>query len=497
MAWILNPASRALGLKAQAAIELGWQMTELTELIGSGRKQITVDLVEVDKVAAYCCADVDATIQLYEILENRLKSSDMWRLYKEIELPLLPVLTDMEMAGILLDSDYLFEMSARLSHRLAELEAELYQIVGREFNLRSTQQLSQVLFDDLAFPTKGLKRTSSGHISTAVSTLERLAQDSGELSADQKRVLDIILEQRQLEKLRGTYVDALPALVNKKTGRLHTSFSQVGAVTGRMSSSNPNLQNVPIRTELGREIRRAFVAPPGWQLISADYSQVELRVLAHVADEPALIESFRADQDIHAATAAHLFSIPIETVDRTQRDLAKTINFATIYGVSEFGLSSRTEMSRTEARQFLEQYFETYPKIRQYIDNTIQMAKQEGYVETLLGRKRFFPELQNQRLPHNERQSIERAAVNAPIQGTAADIMKLAMIRLHKMLLQGQHRARMLLQVHDELVLEVPLEERSAIVDLVRRAMQEAYELVVPLKVDVEVGSNWYNMDAA
>ena len=495
MAWLLNPASRSLGLKAQAAMELGWQMTELADLIGNGRKQITMDLVSINQVAAYCGADVDATIQLYDILEDRLKSAGMWNLYADIELPLLPVLTDMEMAGILLDTDYLLVMSANLTQRLSELETDLYKIVGREFNLRSTQQLSNILFDDLAFPSKGLKRTSSGHISTAASTLERLAEKADELSSDQKRVLDIILEQRQLEKLRGTYVDALPTLVNEDTGRLHTNFNQVGAVTGRMSSNNPNLQNIPIRTELGREIRRAFVAPAGWRLISADYSQVELRVLAHIAKEEALIESFRADQDIHAATASRLFGVPIESVDRSQRGLAKTINFATIYGVSEFGLSTRTEMSRMEAREFLGHYFEMYPRIREYIDSTIQRAKEEGHVDTLLGRKRFFPELQNRGLPYNQRQSVERAAINAPIQGTAADIMKLAMIDLHRQLKQANYQARMLLQVHDELVLEVPLEELAEVVNLVRLAMEGAYELIVPLKVDVEVGPNWYNMD--
>jgi DNA polymerase-1 len=493
MAWVLDPGSRSLGLKAQAADLLEWQMTEVTDLIGSGRKQITMDAVPIDRAGAYCGADVDATLRIFDLLQVKLQAAGMWELYTHIELPLLPVLTDMEMAGVLLDVEFLGEMSIQLGQRLVELEQALYRIVGREFNLRSTQQLSQVLFEELGFPTRGLRRTASGHISTAVDTLDQLATMRAELAPEQQQVLDIIFEQRQLEKLRGTYVDALPALVNPETGRVHTSFNQAGAVTGRMSSSNPNLQNIPIRTELGREIRRAFIAPPGWQLLSADYSQVELRILAHVAGEQGLIDAFLADQDIHAATAARLFHVPIDQVERSQRSLAKTINFATIYGVSEFGLSIRTEMSRQEARQFLDQYFVTYPRIRAYIGDTLAKVNRDGYVETLLGRKRFFPELLNARLPFNQRQAVERAAINAPIQGTAADIMKIAMARLHQRLREGGFRARMLLQVHDELVLETPDDEIPMAAALVCEVMETAYKLVVPLKVDVETGPDWYN----
>jgi len=494
MAFVLDPSSRSLGLKAQAMSELGWRMVELSDLIGSGRKQITMDKVAIDLAAPYCCADTDATIRLFDILAPRLKEAEMWELYRTIELPLLPVLTDMEMAGILLDTEFLGEMSERLTLRLAELTTELYKLVGHEFNLRSTQQLSDVLFEEMGFPTKGLKKTKSGRYSTAVSTLEKLAARADQLSSAQQKVIELIFEQRQLEKLRGTYVDALPTLVNPQTGRVHTSFNQTGAVTGRMSSSNPNLQNIPIRTDLGREIRRAFIAPEGWTLISADYSQVELRVLAHMANETELIQAFLADQDIHAATAAKLFGVPIDEVDRHQRGVAKTINFATVYGSSAFGISSRTEMTPKEAQGFLDQYFETYPAINTYIADTIEQAANRGYVETLLGRKRFFPELQNPRLPHNQRQSLERAAINAPIQGTAADIMKLAMIHLHARLQQGDYRTRMLLQVHDELVLEAPADELERAVKLVREVMESAYNLGIPLKVDVEVGPNWYNM---
>ncbi len=403
----------------------------------------------------------------------------------------------MEMTGVLLDLKFLNQMSGRLAQRIHELEQELFKSVGHPFNLRSTQQLSQVLFDELGFPTKGMKKTASGHFSTAVGTLEQLAASTDDLTEQQRNVISIIMEQRQLEKLRGTYVDALPLLVHPETGRVHTSFNQAGAVTGRMSSSNPNLQNIPIRTELGREIRRSFIAPPGWKLLSADYSQVELRILAHVTGEVGLVEAFLADQDIHAATASRLFNVALEDVNRSQRGLAKTINFATIYGVSEFGLSSRTEMSIKEARQFLDQYFVTYPKIRDYIADTIRQANEQGFVETLLGRKRFFPELLSAKLPYNQRQAVERAAINAPIQGAAADIMKIAMINLHKELTQGGYKSRMLLQVHDELVLEVPDDESAQIIELVCRVMESAYTLRVPLNVDVEIGSDWYNQEPA
>lgn len=495
MAWIMDPASRRLGLKAQAEDELGWQMTEITDLIGTGRKQITIDKVDIKPAGAYCAADVDATIQLYDLLLPRLKESGMMALYEQVEQPLVTVLTEMERTGIRLDTDYLAEMSKMLVSRLGELEATLVKIVGHEFNQRSTQQMSQVLFEEMAFPTKGMKKTKSGHYSTAVTELEKLR--NADLSADQSLVIETIFEQRQLEKLRGTYVDALPELVNPQTERLHTSFNQSGAVTGRMSSSNPNLQNIPIRTELGRQIRRAFVAEPGWLLMAADYSQVELRILAHIAQEPGLLTAFQEDQDIHAATAARLFDVNIADVDKNQRGLAKTINFATIYGVSAFGLSSRTDMGPKEAQKFLDQYFETYPQIQVYIDKTLNMAKQEGYVETLLGRKRFFPELQSGNLQFNRRSGIERAAMNAPIQGTAADIMKIAMINLHERLAASKLQTRMLLQVHDELVLELPPEEKDEALALVCDVMESAYTLDVPLKVDVEVGINWYDMEDA
>jgi DNA polymerase-1 len=400
------------------------------------------------------------------------------------------------MAGILVDTDFLSQMSTDLGQRLAEIESQLFKLVGREFNLRSTQQLSDVLFGDMAFPTRGMKKTQSGFYSTAAAELEKLGAEAANLSAEQRAVLDLIFEQRQLEKLRGTYVDALPAMVHPETGRIHTSFNQTGASTGRLSSSDPNLQNIPIRTEIGREIRKGFVAPHEWVLLAADYSQVELRILAHVTGEPGLVEAFKAGLDIHAATAARLFNVPLETVDRIQRNLAKTINFATIYGISAYGLSNRTEMNPAEAQRFLDQYFATYPRVQKYIKDTLLFVQENGYVETLLGRKRFFPELlSGSRLPYMQRQGQERAAINAPIQGTAADIIKIAMNRLHPRLKQEGYRARMLLQVHDELLLECPMSEVKPVVEIVCDEMENAYSLQVPLKVDVEVGPNWYDME--
>ncbi len=497
LAWLLDPASRAIGLKSQAETELGWMMTEISELIGSGRKQISIAEVEIDRVTSYCGADVDATIHLWDVLAPKLKetSERVWKLYEEIELPVLTVLADMEMAGIRLNTDFLSELSERLASRLQEINTLLKGIVGHEFNLRSTQQLSTVMFNELAFPAKGLKKTKSGFVSTAAGELDKLKASTTELSSEQNQFLDLLFEQRQLEKLRGTYVDTLGGLVNESTGRVHTSYSQAGSSTGRLSSSGPNLQNIPIRTEQGREIRKAFEAEEGCVLLAADYSQVELRILAHIAEEEILLEAFRQDQDIHAVTASRLFDIPLDQVSYEERGLGKTINFATIYGVSAFGLSSRTDMDPTEAQQFLDQYFATYPNVRNYIDETIRTANEAGFVETLLGRRRIFTELQGS-LAFNQRQALERQAINAPIQGTAADITKLAMRNLHKRIQAESLKAKMLLQVHDELVLEVPHAELNVVAPLVRQEMESAFTLNVPLRVDIEAGPNWYDMEA-
>ena len=493
-AWLLDSASHALGLKSQAEKELGWTMTAIDALIGSGRNQISIAQVDIETVTAYCGADVDATIQLWDALAPRLREENMWPLYQNIELPLLPVLADMEMAGIRVNTAFLADLSAKLAARLQQIERRLKEIVGRDFNLRSTKQLSTVMFEEMGFPANGLKKTRTGFVSTAVGELEKLRTAAAELSSEQSEFLDLLFEQRQLEKLRGTYVDALGELVHDRTGRIHTSYNQTGSSTGRLSSSNPNLQNIPIRTEQGREIRRAFEASDGHLLLAADYSQIELRILAHVVQEEPLLAAFRQDQDIHAVTASRLFDAPLDQVSYSQRGLGKTINFATIYGVSAFGLSSRTDMAPAEAQEYLDQYFATYPKVRQYIDETIHQANTDRYVETLLGRRRYFRELK-ERLPFNQRQALERQAINAPIQGTAADITKIAMSRLHQRLRSEGLQTRMLLQVHDELVLEVPHGELDTVAPLVRDVMESAFALDVPLQVEIEAGPNWYEME--
>ena len=493
-AWLLDSGSRSLGLKAQAQAVLDWTMTDISSLIGTGRNQISIGQADIEAVTAYCGADVDATIQLWDALSPELHATGMWQLYESIELPLLPVLADMEMAGIRVNTGFLSEMSVRLVARLGQIDERLKQIVGRDFNLRSTRQLSEVMFNEMGFPSKGLKKTRTGFVSTAVGELEKLRNVAAELSSDQGEFLTLLFEQRQLEKLRGTYVDALGEMVNPETGRIHTSYSQSGSSTGRLSSNNPNLQNIPIRTEQGREVRKAFEASEGNLLLAADYSQVELRILAHIVQEQPLLDAFRQGQDIHAVTASRLFDVPLDEVSYDQRGMGKTINFATIYGVSAFGLSSRTDMGPAEAQEFLDQYFATYPKVREYIDETIHQANTDGYVTTLLGRRRRFDELGG-RLPFNQRQALERQAINAPIQGTAADITKIAMCRLHQRLQSEEVKAKMLLQVHDELVLEVPHAELGTVAPIVREVMESAYRLDVPLLVDVEAGPNWYEME--
>jgi len=379
-------------------------------------------------------------------------------------------------------------MSEELATRLGELEARIQEVVGYAFNVNSTQQLSDALFKRLGLPTQGLRRTKSDHFSTAAAVLEKLR--------GKHPVIDLILEQRGLAKLKSTYVDALPRLVNPRTGRLHTSYNQTGTVTGRLSSSDPNLQNIPIRTVLGRQVRRAFIADPGWKLIAADYSQVELRVMAHVSGDEGLLDAFARGEDIHASTATAILGVPLGEVTPEMRRLAKGINFGLSYGQTAYGLAQATGLTQAEAEDFIKTYFERFPRVREYIDCTKALATRQGYVETLLGRRRYFPELQEgSRAPHNVRQAAERMAINAPIQGTAADIIKIAMIRLHRALQERGLRARMILQVHDELVVEAPDDEGLTVSSLMREIMEGAFELKAPLKADLKVGQNWEEME--
>ncbi len=487
--WLSNnvPGVRH-GLKELTKVKLNIQMTEIKELIGSGKSRITMAQVPIKKATPYAAADVDMTLRLSDTVEKLLHDNNKFKqIFQSLEMPLIYVLKDMELAGIKLDTDALRQMSNQIAGRLVELEKEIYNAAGKKFNINSTQQLSDILFGKLALPTQGIKRNKSGHYSTAANVLEDLK--------GQHEIIDLILEQRTLAKLKSTYVDALPALVNPQTGRVHTNYNQIGVSTGRLSSSDPNLQNIPIRTPQGREIRRAFVAEAGHRLIAADYSQVELRILAHIAEDARLLEAFANDEDIHTATAAVVLGIPPEDVDKYQRRIAKTVNFGLIYGQSAFGLAQTTGMSREEAGDFIKTYFEKYPGVKQYIDNTKLMAAEQGYVATLYGRRRDFSHLANLRGPQRAR--AEREAINMPIQGTAADIMKQAMITLHTELNSRNLKTRMLLQVHDELVLEAPETEVQEAVSLTREVMSGAYQLKVPLKVDVEIGQNWLEMENA
>lgn len=483
--WLTDPASKHLGLKDLAFHRLGVEMTPIKDLIGSGRDQKTFAEVPIEDAAPYGAADADMTLRLAHVIREDLEALGQSKLLAEIEMPLIPILAAMEKAGVGVDVPFFKKMSAELDERLGELEKTIYNIAGEPFNINSTQQLSDVLFMRLKLPHEGLRKTKSGYYSTAADVL------SGLKAVDETGIIAAILEYRELGKLKSTYVDALPQMVNPTTGRIHTSFKQTGAVTGRLASSSPNLQNIPIRTEVGQEIRRGFVARPGWLFLAADYSQVELRVLAHISQDKALLTAFREDQDIHRTTAAAVYGIDVADVTYDQRRFAKAVNFGLIYGMGAYRLARDSELTLAEAENYIKAYFERFPGINRYLKETQEQARNLGYVETLLGRRRYFPIFKARvRVNRQAEARADREAVNHPIQGTAADILKIAMIRLYEAL-QGTYRAQMLLQVHDELVLEVPEEELAPVQKLVVETMSGAYPLDVPLKVEASSGKNW------
>jgi DNA polymerase-1 len=485
-AYLIEPSRRGFGLKDLAWSKLGFEMTPITDLLGRGRDQITMAQVSIADTAAYAAADADATLRLVDVLEEELRSREQWDLFRDVEMPLVRVLLDMEMTGVALDVEELKQLSREMYQRIAELEERIQALAGHPFNVSSTQQLGAVLFEELGLPAKA--RTKTGY-STRASVLEELKTEH--------EIIDLILEHRQLTKLKSTYLDSLPLLVNRETGRVHTSYNQTGTVTGRISSSDPNLQNIPIRTELGRHIRCAFVSREGSLLLGADYSQVELRILAHISQDPNLLQAFARGEDIHASTAATVLEVPLSEVTADMRRIAKTINFGIIYGMGEYGLADRTGLSLEEAREFINNYFARYEKVGEYIDSTKQEARDKGYVSTLLGRRRYFPELQTTSVAHTGvKRAAEREAVNMPIQGSAADILKIAMVHLHRALREQGFSARMILQVHDELVLEVPHDELQRVARLVRSLMENALELDAALKVDMKTGRNWEEMEA-
>ena len=487
---------KALGLKALAFNRLNVEMTNISELIGTGRKQITFDAVDVDRAAPYAAADADMTLRLMEVLEKELDEAGLKEMLIKHDLPLVPVLVRMQVNGIKLDADMLRAMAKELGEEIGRIEGEAYDLVGHRFGLNSPKQLGELLFDELKLP-KG-RRTQTGY-STDAATLEGFSKMPPEmLEGVQPVALDVVnhvLEYRALTKLKSTYVDTLPELVSPRTGRVHTSYNQAGSATGRLSSNDPNLQNIPVRTELGRRVRKAFVAEgrPDWLLLAADYSQIELRVLAHLSQDPALLAAFERDEDIHAATASNIYGVDLKDVTADMRRLAKVMNFGVIYGLSAFGIAQQTELSMEEGSAFIETYFGTYPGVRTYLDATLAEARKTGYVETLLGRRRYLPELHSSNM--HQRQAAERMAVNAPVQGTAAEVIKEAMVPIQHRLDDSGARSKMLLQVHDELIIESPKEEIEDVKALLQETMPSALELSVPLKIEIKVGETWGDME--
>lgn len=478
--YVLDPGRRTQELGALASDFLGFETMALSKVLGTGKKRQAFGDLPAHSVAEYACQGVDVALRLWTRFAGTMEEQGLRHLYDELEAPVIRVLATMERNGVAISAEFFAEMSRRLEVDLGKIRKTIFEAAGKEFNINSTPQLREILFDDLDLPV--IKRTKTGP-STDSSVLEELAEMGHELPG-------LLMEYRQLEKLRSTYVDALPSLVNPETRRIHTTFNQAVAATGRLSSSDPNLQNIPIRTELGREIRRGFVAPEGWRLLAADYSQIELRILAHFSGDDVFVEAFKNDEDVHRATAAVIFDVPRDEVDPVMRGQAKTVNFATLYGQGSFSLGRQLGISREEANTFIEQYFERFSGVRAYLDEQVETAKKLGYVETLMGRRRYVPELRAKNW--NMRQFGERVAQNTPIQGTAADMIKVAMIQVHENVAHLPW-VRMLLQVHDELVFEVEEERVDELQDIVVRLMESAMDLAVPLRVDVGVGQTWYD----
>jgi DNA polymerase-1 len=464
---------------------LGARMISYHELAGGQREEVTLDLLPATDVARYAIEDAAVSWRLVDVLRGELEREGLLELFGRAELPLVPVLEEMEAAGVRIDVDRLGQMSAAMEEELNRLEREIHELAGHPFNVNSPQQLRTVLFDELGLSPTGRRTQKTRKHSTVSEVLEALA--------DQHPLPGKVCEYRELAKLRGTYVDSLPKLVDARDGRVHTRFHQLGAATGRLSSSDPNLQNIPVRTAAGREIRACFLPGPGWKFVSADYSQMELRILAHLSGDPALVEAFRQGRDIHRYTAALVQGLDETDVTPELRARAKAVNFGIVYGMSEFRLAREQKMSREEARAFIAAYFARYPAVKEYIDGTIRAVQETGVVRTLLGRVRRFPDLLagGGRLSHMQREALLRQAVNATVQGSGADIVKLAMVRIAERLRREECEARILLQVHDELLLEAPPGEVESVEALLREEMEQAVELAVPVQVDVRVGNSW------
>ncbi|WP_119310092.1 DNA polymerase I [Cohaesibacter haloalkalitolerans] len=484
LSYVLDAGKHGHGMDELSELWLGHKPIAFKDVAGSGKGQMTFDKVEIEKATPYAAEDADVTLRLWMILKPRLAADGMTSVYERLERPLLPVLRRMEARGVSVDRQILSQLSGTFAQGMARLEEEIHQLAGQNFNIGSPKQLGDILFGEMGLP--GGKKTKTGAWSTSASVLEDLAAEGHELP---RRVV----EWRQLSKLKSTYTDALPTFINPETRRVHTSYSLAATSTGRLSSSDPNLQNIPVRTEEGRKIRTAFIAEAGNKLVSADYSQIELRVLAHMADIPQLRKAFEDGLDIHAMTASEMFHVPLAEMDAATRRRAKAINFGIIYGISAFGLANQLGISRTEAKDYIDTYFERFPGIRDYMEATKKSAREQGYVETIFGRKIHYPEI-NSKNP-NMKAFQERAAINAPIQGSAADIIRRAMVRMEDALSEAGSSARMLLQVHDELIFEVPEVEVDDTIKVVRTIMEgapmPALQLSVPLKVDANAADNW------
>lgn len=478
--YVLQPELRH-NMDYLAEIYLHYQTIHIDELIGpKGKGQKNMRDLAPESIYKYACEDADITLKLKNILEKELKENGAEKLFYEIEMPLVPVLAYMERNGVRVDTEALKQTSEHFTARMNQIEEEVHQLAGMDFNIASPKQVGEVLFDKLRIVEKA-KKTKTGQYVTGEDVLESLR--------GKHEIVGKILEYRGLKKLLGTYIDALPLLINKETGKIHTSFNQTVTATGRLSSSNPNLQNIPIRNEDGKEIRKAFIPDDGCEFFSADYSQIELRIMAHLSGDANMIEAFREGDDIHAATAAKVYKIGINEVTREQRSKAKTANFGIIYGISVFGLAERMNVDRKEAKELIDGYFETYPQIKEYMDKSIEIARQQGYIETVFGRKRYLPDI-------NSRNAVvrgyaERNAINAPIQGSAADIIKVAMVRIFQRFQSESIRSKMILQVHDELNFSVLPEEKEKVQQIVIEEMENAYRMQVPLRADCGWGNNW------
>jgi DNA polymerase-1 len=459
---------------------LGWKTISYDEMTGKGSARIEFSGVEIERATEYAAQDADCALAVHEVLYPRIAADEKLRsIYEAIELPLLPVLFRMERNGVLLDAARLSAQGNELGREMLALEQRGYDLAGQPFNLNSPRQIQEILFERQKLPVK--KKTPSGQPSTDEDVLAELALDYP--------LPKLLLEYRALAKLKSTYTDKLPRMVNPRTGRVHTTYSQTTAVTGRLASNDPNLQNIPIRTPAGRRIRETFIAPEGWKIVSADYSQVELRIMAHISGDAGLRHAFAHGHDVHRATAAEVFGVPLEKVSENERRAAKTINFGLIYGMSSFGLAQQLGIERVTAQAYIDSYFARYPGVKRYMDQTRERARKEGYVETVFGRRLWLPEIRSG--APVRRTAAERAAINAPMQGTAADLIKLAMISVQRWLDEQRLQAKLVMQVHDELVLEVPASEVGAVSEKVRELMQDVAKLEVPLVVDVGVGDNW------